>query len=98
MATNVYRFEFAQHVPLKEAEMTLQLASIAAEGLFGEARVRLELDYFVDEPYRTIIVDGTTEVGQAVVRIFTGLALVEYGRRAFCVQQVEPCPITRIET
>jgi len=77
MSTEVYRFRFEQDIPLEEAEMTLHLATFAAEGLFGRVGVRLETSYFLDGPRRTISVDGTTEVGAAVVRIFTGLVIRE---------------------
>jgi hypothetical protein len=59
MAVEVYRFTWKQDMPLTEAELTLQLASFAVEGLFGQARVRLDFGYFVDEPRRAIIIDGT---------------------------------------
>ena len=62
MNTNVYRFVFEPRIVLEEAEMTLQLAIFAAEELFGTARVRLDFGYYVNEPRRTILVDGTTEV------------------------------------
>jgi hypothetical protein len=87
MTVDVYRFEFAADVPLSEAEMTLQLATIALEGLVGQARVRLDVTYHLDQPRRTIIVDGTTHVGAALVRVFTGLALREFGEDAFCVRR-----------
>lgn len=97
MTVDVYRFEFDQRASLAEAEMTLHLASFAVEGLLGTARVRLDFSYFVDEPRRTIIVDGTTEVGEAIVRVFTGLALREFGEAVFQVRRVDMCPATRTE-
>jgi hypothetical protein len=42
MTSGVYRFLLKPDVPLDEAEMSLQLAILAAEGLFGGARVRME--------------------------------------------------------
>lgn len=87
MTVDVFRFEFGPSVPLPEAEMTLQLAMIAVEGLVGQARVRLDAAYHLDEPRRTIIVDGTTPIGAALVRVFTGLALREFGEDAFCVRR-----------
>ena len=89
MNTNAYRFVFEPQIVLEEAEMTLQLAIFAAEGLFGAARVRLDFGYYVDEPSRTIIVAGTTEVGETIVKIFTGLALREFGEDAFRIRRME---------
>ena len=97
MTVDVYRFQFDERIPLEEAEMTLHLATFAAEGLFGRARVRLETSYFLDGPRRTISVDGTTEVGAAVVRIFTGLVIREFGEEAFEVCRVGACPAAKTE-
>lgn len=85
----MYRFEFDQAVPLEEVEMTLHLAMYAVEGLYGSARVRLEAGYHLDAPRRVMLVDGTTEVGSTVVRVFTALALREFGEDAFSVRRVE---------
>lgn len=92
MTVDVFRFEFAPGVPLTEAEMTLQLAMIALEGLVGQARVRLDATYHLDEARRAIIVDGTTAIGAALVRIFTGLALREFGDDAFAVRRAQASP------
>jgi hypothetical protein len=85
MSVELYRFKFDPTVPLEEAEMALQLALVAAEGLFGEARVRVDGGYFVDEPRRTISVDAATAVGQSVVSIYGGFLLREFGNEAFAV-------------
>lgn len=92
MSVDVFRFQFAPDVPLDEAEQTLVLATFAAEGLFGQARVRLDVGYHVDEPRRVLIVDGTTETGLAVVRLFTGLLIREFGDEAFRVSRVCSAP------
>ena len=95
MNTNVYRFAFVPRISLGEAEMTLQLAIFAAEGLFGTASVRLDFRYYVDVPRHSLFVDGTTEVGETIIKIFTGLALREFGEDAFCVRRVEVAHTTR---
>lgn len=92
MATDVFRFQFAAETPLEEAELTLQLAIFAAEGLFGAARVRLEFGYHVDTSRHAILTDGTTEVGAAVVRVFTGLMLREFGEESFRVEHLNSTP------
>ena len=88
MTACVFRFSFSDDVPLDEAEMTLQLATFAAEGLFGMARVRIDFGYHVDAARRAILVDGTTEVGATVVRVFVGLLLREFGDDAFRVERM----------
>jgi len=92
MNTDVYRFELERSVPLTEAEMSLHLSLFAVEGLFGQARVRLDAGYHVDERRRAIAVDATTEVGTAVVRVFTSLLLHEFGGDGFRVRRVAQAP------
>ena len=89
MTTGVYRFVLKPTAPLDEAEMSLQLAILAAEGLFGGARVRMDAGYHLDEARRTIVVDANTEVGRAVVRIFTEFLTREFGEHTFEVRRVE---------
>lgn len=89
MTADVYRFEMGKTVPLNEAEQSLHLALIAVQGLFGQARVRMDAAYHVDESRRVIVVDGTTEVGAALVRVFTELLLREFGGTAFRVRRVQ---------
>lgn len=89
MTRDVYRFVLKETVPLDQAEMSLQLAILAAEGLYGGARVRMDVGYHLDEPRRTVVVDANTEVGSAVVRIFTAFLTREFGEHAFEVRRVE---------
>ena len=87
MTVDVFRFEFDRTVSLIEAEMTLHLAMIALEGLVGPARVLLDAAYHVDEARHVLIVDGTTPIGAALVRIFTGLIVREFGEDGFEVSR-----------
>lgn len=89
MAVDVFRFSISSEVPLDEAEMTLQLATFAAEGLFGAARVRLDFGYHLDPQRHAILVDGTAEVGAAVIRIFANLLFREFGEEAFRVERLD---------
>ena len=92
MTACVLRISFANEVPLEEAEMTLQLATFAAEGLFGAARVRLDFSYHIDAERRMILADGTSEVGITVVRMYAGLLLREFGDDAFRVERAKHQP------
>lgn len=92
MHTSVYRFAFSRGVDLAEAEATLHLAILAAEGLFGEARVRMEVAYHADAPRSVIVVDGHTPAGDAVVRIFTTFVTREFGADAFSVRRLAAAP------
>jgi hypothetical protein len=89
MTTGVYRFTFDKEIALTDAEATLHLAMIAAEGLFGNAIVRMDVSFEADQAGRSLTVDGTTPVGAAVVRMFTSLMLREFGEDAFTVRRVK---------
>ena len=88
MTTNVYRITIDRTAKVGEAEQTLHLAILAAEGLFGAAQVRMDMAYHVDEPRQVLMIDGSTAVGSAVIRMFTSLLLHEIGREAFTVRRV----------
>lgn len=88
MHAAVFRFSFARGIELADAEATLHLAILAAEGLFGEARVRMEFSYHPDVPRSVILVDGHTQAGDAVVRIFTSFLMREFGADGFAVRRV----------
>jgi hypothetical protein len=89
MPRDFYRYRFRSEIDLRDAEDTLLLAILAAEGLFGEAQVRMDAGYAVDHSIHTVIVDASTDVGQAVSAIFTAFALREFGRCAVDVRRVE---------
>ncbi len=89
MSVGVFRFSFSPEVPLDEAELTLQLATFAVEGLFGTARVRLDFGYHVDPHRRVITADGSKEAGATVVQVFAGLLLREFGEESFHVERVD---------
>ena len=88
MTTDVYRITIDRPAKVNEAEQTLHLAIFAAQGLFGEAQVRMDMAYHVDEPRQALIIDGSTAVGRAVLRMFVALLLHEIGREAFTIRRV----------
>lgn len=98
MRSAVYRFRFKGRVPLEEAEATLHLAIIAAESLFGTARVRMDGAYLMDERLRVCVVDASSEIGQAICRIFTGFLLREFGEHTFEVRRTFQPIIPRAAT
>ena len=83
----VYRFEFVHRVDIDEVEQTLALSILAVGCLQGEAAIRLDAGYAIDRDARVIIVDGDTETGRAVTRVFTGFCIHEFGDDAFSVSR-----------
>lgn len=88
MFAGVFRFSFDQHVPIEDAEMTLHLAMLAAEGLFGKPRVAMEFRYEIQPFDAYLDVDGDSEVGVTIARIFAGLLLREFGDSAFRITNI----------
>ena len=88
MITKGYRFSFAECVRLRDAEDTLLLSLLAAEGIYGQARVRMDAAYAVDAPLKAIVVDSGTQVGEDVCGIFTSFITREFGPGAFRVRRL----------
>lgn len=90
MNTDVYRITINCAAKVSDAEQTLHLAILAAEGLFGAAQVRMDMAYHIDEPRQALTIDGSTAVGSAVLRMFIALLLHEIGREAFTIRRAAP--------
>jgi hypothetical protein len=87
MSQTEHRFQFTPEVDLPEAEATLRLSLLAAEGLYGEARIRTDVSYSVEPLRSEIRVEGDAPVSDAVAQIYTSLLSHEFGRRAFTVRR-----------
>ena len=88
MIVQGYRYKFLSGAALQEAEKTLLLATLAAEGLYGESRVRMDAAYAVDESRNTIAVDTSTAVGEDIASIFTAFIAKELGQNKFFVRRL----------
>ena len=89
MFEQAYRYRFADQDDLREAGRSLLLAILAAKGLFGGARVRMDAGYAVDPSILVLVVDGSTQVGQAINRILTAFLSLEFGPDGFDVLRVQ---------
>ena len=84
---DVRRYTFKRPIPAGEIEETLLLAVLAAEGLHGQPRVRLEAGYTFDEAEHACVIDSGSEVGRDICCIFGGFAIREFGADAFRVSR-----------
>ena len=89
MIRQAYRYRFRNQATLQEAEETLLLAMLAAEGLFGRCRLRMDVAWAVDESINTLVIDADTLVGMTINLIFTAFITAEFGADAFDVRRVE---------
>ena len=87
-----YSYRFDRDIDLREVKSTLLLALLAAEGLFGRSRVRMDTAWAGDETINVIVIDAGTLVGMTVSLIFTTFLRAEFGLRAFEVRQVDMLP------
>ncbi|MCK4415102.1 MAG: hypothetical protein KAY32_16340 [Candidatus Eisenbacteria sp.] len=88
----VQRYAFKEAVPSKEIEETLLLAVLAAEGLHGQSRVRLDATYYFDQEKHACVIDSGSDVGRDICRMFTGFAIREFGEAAFSVCRANSVP------
>jgi hypothetical protein len=86
--TKAYKYQFRPDIGLRDVEDTLLLAFLAAEGVFGETRVRMDGSYSPDHESRTLTVDASTRVGQIVAAVFTAYIIKEFGRDSFTVRRL----------
>jgi len=88
----VYHYTFGADVPIEEVEATLLLAVLAAEGLHGEAEVRLEGAHSFDPGRRACAIEADTAVGRDINRLFVSFIRHEFGADAFRVERVDAVP------
>jgi hypothetical protein len=88
MTSDNYRYQFNEDLPLEDIEAALTLSLLAVESLHGEAQTKLDAAHFLDAPRRACVVDATTEVGQALNRVFTGFLRREFGGESFRVERI----------
>lgn len=92
MSRDVYSYVFEHDVPFEEVLATLDLAITAVECLHGESRTRLDARFADDVAKRAIVIDASTDVGQALNEVFVGYARRELGESAFSVERVDRVP------
>ena len=89
MSQTVYRYAFNEALSLAEVRDSLAISIFAAEGMHGQAQVRLHAGYVMDEAMRACVVDAATPVGLTVTQIFTSLLVRQFGEDAFEVERVQ---------
>ena len=92
----VCRFEFPEGLDREIIETELALAIIAAECTFGQPKVRLNAAYCVspatkiadEKKKHQVVIDVSTEVGEHIAQVFTGLMTRQLGEEKFTVDRV----------
>jgi hypothetical protein len=83
-----YRFTFEQGVSGGRIEALLFLAAVNTENVFGEAAMRLDASFRFDPRTRTCVIQGDTEVGQHIARLFITYVSKELGEHSYAVERI----------
>ena len=87
MTRQVRIFTFELAVSMESVEESVLLSIIAAEGLHGSGRVRLDAAYHVSARKRACVIDVGSDVGRDVARILTGFLIREFGEDSFDIRR-----------
>lgn len=96
MHREVYRYTFANTIPLDEVEGSLLLSSWATASLHGSPETRLQAGYAVDVKKRACVVDASSRAGCDFNKIFLGLLEREFGETAFEVERIADEPVAEL--
>jgi len=85
MTSQVVTLTFKESASLEQAEDSAVLASLAASGLYGQPRVRIESGYDVRRTSRELVIQAGSEVGRAIALIAAAFCEREFGAAGFTV-------------
>lgn len=91
------RFGLPKELDCESVEAQLALAIISAECVFGQARVRISAGYCMSTADGTsngekglqVAIDISTEVGEHIAQVFTGLMIRQLGEDRFTVERID---------
>lgn len=82
----VCKFKFHRGINREKVEEYIAQAIVATEGVFGQAKVRLNAAYLASD--NKVVIDVTTPVGEHIAEVFTWLMTREFGEKSFAVERV----------
>jgi len=85
----VCRFKFSEDRDGETIEQQLALAIVATECTFGQPKVRISAAYCVSRDKPQAVIDVSTEVGEHIAQVFTGLMIRQLGEEKFTVDRVD---------
>jgi len=84
---DVCKFIFDEGIKEDAIEERIALAIITAECTFGQAKVRLNASYLASG--NKAVIDVSSEVGEHIAQVFTGLMTRQYGEDKFTVKRIK---------
>jgi len=82
----ICRFEFDETVSKQDIEEQIALAIITAECTFGKPKVRLHAAYLATDG--KAVIDVSSQVGEQIAEVFTGLMSRHIGEENFTVERM----------
>lgn len=89
MTRALYRYTFADRVPLEDVEAALVLALFSIESLHGLAQVQLDAAHWFDHERRTCLIEADTVVGCDFNRLFVSFLRREFAPEAFTIERCQ---------
>jgi hypothetical protein len=86
----VCKFVFSGNARKAFIEEQITLAVITAECVFGPAKVRLHAGYLAADG--KVVIDVSSDVGEHIAQVFTGLMIKRLGEAAFTVSRSSVTP------
>lgn len=83
---NICKFIFNKGIDANLIKAQIAIAVIAAESTLGQEKVRLYAAY--DSFGRTVIIDVSSDVGEHIAQVFTGLMRRQVGEDKFKVERL----------
>ena len=83
----VCRFKFPEGPDRESIETHLALAIKATESVYGQPRVRMGVGYLFSGDDKELAIDVSTEVGEHMAQVFTGLLTWQLGEDKFTVER-----------
>lgn len=89
------KFRFASQTRRELIEAGIVSAIFNAECFFGKPKVRISgVSYHLGDNGRHLLIDVSSEVGEHVAQVFTGIMINTLGEDKFQVRRIEGKPIT----
>lgn len=78
LAASAYRFTLPDSAQAAAAQETLSLALMAAEALYGEPQMRLEIHCLFESRTRSVWIETRSVAGADLARLFMAYAMREF--------------------
>ncbi len=85
---DVCRFKFPADLEGELIESQLALAIVATECTLGQPKVRINAAYSISKDRTRVVIDVSTNVGEQIAQIFTGLMMRQLGEDGFSVERL----------